>query len=104
MGVHRSATSLFELSPLDWAELASGLNCILTEYHRRGYSSFNICIAGGCCRDSEGQRCVIRIISRQNVKSMYRNDEYFLQKLHGIELIVSPPEELATDLRRSFSA
>lgn len=102
VGVHGSAASIFDLSPLDWAELASGIHCVLSEYHRRNYSSFNICLAGGCCDAPEGQRCVVRIISRQNVKPMYRNDEYFLQKLHGVELIVSPPEELAADLRRSF--
>ena len=103
LGVHESAQTLFDLKGQDWKGLASGLHTVLKEYHRRQYSSFNVCLTGGCCDSLEGQRCVIRVISRQNVKPLYRNDEYFLQKLHGIELIVSPPEELAEDLRSQFN-
>ncbi|HPQ39047.1 MAG TPA: hypothetical protein PLV45_01625 [bacterium] len=103
IGIHQSKPTLFDLNGDDWSHLASGLNKVLAEYDARKYSSFNLCLTGGCCDVLDGQRCVIRTITRQNVKSLYRNDEYFLQKLHGIELIVSPPEHLAADLRPRFN-
>ncbi|MCD4653209.1 hypothetical protein K8T06_04680 [bacterium] len=103
LGIHKSAQTLFELDPDDWSALADGLHRVLSEYDARNYSSFNVCLTGGCCDVLTGQRCVIRIISRQNVQSLYRNDEYFLQKFHGIELIVSPPETLTAVLRKQFN-
>lgn len=102
IGIHDSKPTLFDLDAGDWNDLATGLHRVLAEYDARKYSSFNICLTGGCCDVLDGQRCVIRTITRQNVKSLYRNDEYFLQKLHGIELIVSPPESLAEDLQQRF--
>ena len=42
----------------------------------------------------------VRVITRQNVYPNYRCDDYFLQKLLGEELILTPPEELAENLRR----
>jgi UDPglucose--hexose-1-phosphate uridylyltransferase len=102
MGIHRSASTVFDLAAGDWSYLAEGLHRVLYHYENLSYSSFNFCLAGGCRNGGNAQRCVIRIISRQNVRPNYRNDEYFLQKFHGIELIVQAPETLAADLRKRF--
>ncbi|MBN1297923.1 hypothetical protein JXA80_14190 [bacterium] len=104
MGIHESAETVFDLEDNDWRSLADGLSRVLKMYDDQHYSSFNVCLTGGCCDTTAGQRCVIRVISRQNVRSLYRNDEYFLQKIHGIELIVSPPERVAADLRPRFES
>jgi hypothetical protein len=45
---------------------------------------------------------LLKIITRQNLYANYRNDDYFLQKLLQSELIITPPEELAEQLRKSF--
>ncbi len=103
MGIHESAHTLFDLDAADWRALAEGLHLVLCDFDERSFSSFNFCLSGGSLTASNGQRCVIRVISRQNVKSMYRNDEYFLQKFHGIELIVMAPETMASALRFRFA-
>lgn len=103
MGIHQSASTVFDLATGDWSYLADGLLRVLSHYENLSYSSFNFCLAGGCRSGGDAQRCVIRIISRQNVRPNYRNDEYFLQKFHGIELIVQAPETLAADLRKRFN-
>ena len=50
----------------------------------------------------ESFRALLKIITRQNLYSNYRNDDYFLQKLLQSELIITPPEELAEALNKSF--
>jgi hypothetical protein len=47
-------------------------------------------------------RCLLKIITRQNLYANYRNDDYFLQKLLQSELIITPPEELAQGLQKNF--
>ena len=47
-------------------------------------------------------RCMLKIITRQNLYPNYRNDDYFLQKLLQSELIINSPEEIADALRKSF--
>ncbi|MBN1880122.1 hypothetical protein JW823_08430 [bacterium] len=103
ISVHESARTLYDLDATDWNSLAEGLNKVLSHFDERAYSSFNVCLAGGTRSANNGQRCVLRVISRQNVKSMYRNDEYFLQKFHGIELIVTAPETIAAELKHRFN-
>jgi len=46
------------------------------------------------------QRCVFKIISRQNLYPNYRTDDYFLQKMLQSELIFNLPEDLAEQLRK----
>lgn len=99
MGIHESASSVFDLHSDDWSPLAAGLQHVLGYYGSQGYSSFNFCLAGSTRDSNDSHRCVIRIISRQNVRPNYRNDEYFLQKFHGVELIVQAPETLAAEIR-----
>jgi hypothetical protein len=50
----------------------------------------------------KGFRCLLKIISWQNLYPNYRNDDYFLQKLLHSELIINLPEELASGLRPYF--
>ncbi len=102
LGIHSSATSPFELDGSDWAFLGGDLSKILQFYHEQDYSSFNYSITGGTSGNDPFQRCIIRVISRQNFRENYRTDDYFLQKLLGAELIVVPPETLAAHLRNRF--
>ena len=41
----------------------------------------------------------LRIVCRQNVQPNYRTDDYFIQKLLGEEIMLTPPEQLAAELR-----
>jgi len=102
LGIHSTADSPFQLKDADYTELASGLARILAYYSRCKYSSFNFSLTGGVKSSDDQTRCVMRVISRQNFSSNYRTDDYFLQKLLGLELVVVPPEALAADLRPAF--
>ena len=44
----------------------------------------------------------LRVMCRQNVYPNHRTDDYFVQKLLGEEIAVSPPETLAARLREGF--
>ncbi len=102
MGIHESAATIYDLNESDWNELANGVHKVLSYYSEKDCSSFNFFLCGGTKKDRNGQRCVMRMITRQNLRPGYRNDEYFLQKFHGIELIVRTPELLADDLSERF--
>ena len=80
--------------------LAQGLSCVLRGYDSMGVSTFNFAVYSGPLGEQDDSlRCYIRIISRQNVYENYRTDDYFLQKLLRNELILTPPEILATTMR-----
>jgi UDPglucose--hexose-1-phosphate uridylyltransferase len=102
MGIHESSPGICNLNKSDWCDLAEGLHKVLSFYSDNDCSSFNFFIAGGCSDNRISQRCIIRLVTRQNVRAGYRNDEYFLQKFHGVELIVRTPESLAEDLQARF--
>jgi len=102
IGVHSSEASLFGLKESDWGSLGNDLSRILRYYGDQDYSSFNYSLTGGRPGDEAFQRCIIRVISRQNFRENYRTDDYYLQKLLGAELIVIPPEALAGRLRQRF--
>lgn len=88
------------LSETDLQDLSYGISKVLFLYEHLGHLSFNYALYS--TRENgqhEGQRCVFKIISRQNLYPHYRNDDYFLQKLLQTELIFTLPEELAGRLR-----
>ncbi len=101
--IHDSEADLAALPEEDLEDLACGISKVLLLYERLGLLSFNFALysvrkAGG----EQGQRCVFKIISRQNLYPNYRNDDYFLQKMLQTELIFNLPEELAGQLRGIF--
>jgi hypothetical protein len=42
-------------------------------------------------------------VNRQNFYPNYRNDDYFLQKLLGTDLILNLPEDLAREAKKLFT-
>jgi UDPglucose--hexose-1-phosphate uridylyltransferase len=103
MAIHDTEADFGALSDDDLGDLSRGISRVLLLYEGLGHLSFNYTLysvrRNG--RD-EGQRCVFKIISRQNLYPNYRNDDYFLQKMLQSELIFNLPEDLAGQLRKIF--
>jgi len=103
MAIHEAQADFGDLSLPDLKDLSYGISRVLHFYETLGYLSFNYAVYSVKGDHSpEGFRCLIKIISRQNLYPNYRNDDYFLQKLLQAELIITPPEELAAGLKRFF--
>jgi galactose-1-phosphate uridylyltransferase len=103
MAIHEKESDFGALSDDDLSDLSRGISKVLLLYERLGHLSFNFTLFS--VRQSEqdgGQRCVFKIINRQNLYPNYRNDDYFLQKMLQSELILNLPEELAEQLRKIF--
>ncbi len=104
LGIFTSKRDFLELDDEDLGGLAQGFSKVLAGYDSLGASTFNFTIYSGPLGDrDESFRCVLRILSRQNVYENYRTDDYFLQKLLQNELILLPPEALASTMRDAFS-
>jgi len=100
LGILPERRDFLEMDDEDLKGLADGLSCILKGYDSMGVSTFNFAVYSGPLGEQDDSlRCYIRIISRQNVYENYRTDDYFLQKLLRNELILTPPEMLATTMR-----
>ena len=90
---------------LEWGEgdveaMARGISRVLLAYHELKFSSFNFtCFSGPLGKECPEFRCLLRLINRQNMHPHYRADDFFLQKLHQDEVIIYPPEDLATLIR-----
>jgi len=103
VAVHEKEHDFGVLSDSDLINLASGVSKVLALYDSLGHLSFNYSIYSARNPFSgEGFRCILKIISRQNLYPNYRNDDYFLQKLLHTELIINLPEELAIKSRKFF--
>ena len=103
MAIHETKEDLNELSGEDLYNLSTGIAKVLHYYETLGHLSYNYSlysVRAGMA--GEGNRALLKIITRQNLYPNYRNDDYFLQKLLQSELIITPPEELAEHLRKSF--
>ncbi|WP_456432580.1 hypothetical protein, partial [Thermosulfuriphilus sp.] len=88
----------------DLADLAKGISAILKGYQTLGYGTFNFTFY----LPPRGEEPLwfsphLRIITRQNFSPYYRTDDYFIQRLLSAELILLPPEKLATRLRSYFA-
>jgi UDPglucose--hexose-1-phosphate uridylyltransferase len=98
--IHEGEQDVCSLTETDVADLCRGITKALLLYEHLGLLPFNYALysvrqgAG-----TAGGRCIFKIISRQNLYSNYRNDDYFLQKMLQTELIFNTPEELAERLR-----
>lgn len=103
MAIHEDLGDLDELSDQDLFDLSTGIAKILAHYETLGHLSYNYALYSVRKeRNDAGFRALLKIITRQNLYPNYRNDDYFLQKLLQSELIITPPEELAKQLRSRF--
>jgi galactose-1-phosphate uridylyltransferase len=101
--VHESEKDFGVLSDSDLMNLASGISKVLALYDELGHLSFNYSILSARKpTTAEGFRCILKMISRQNLYPNYRNDDFFLQKLLHTELIINLPEALAMEMRKLF--
>ena len=103
IAIHEGKSDFGLLSETDLLNVATGISRVLSFYESLGHLSFNyslFSVRGASSR--KGFRCLLKIISRQNLYPNYRNDDYFLQKLLHSELIINLPEELASGLRPYF--
>jgi galactose-1-phosphate uridylyltransferase len=83
--------------------LSSGISKVLAHYETLGHLSYNYALYSVRNEKGDGSfRLLLKIITRQNLYPNYRNDDYFLQKLLQSELIITPPEEMAEQLRSQF--
>jgi galactose-1-phosphate uridylyltransferase len=105
MAIHENFGDLDDLSGDDLNNLSAGIAKVLTYYETLGHLSYNFALYSVRNDHSDGSfRSFLKIITRQNLYANYRNDDYFLQKLLQSELIITPPEELAENLQKSFIA
>jgi galactose-1-phosphate uridylyltransferase len=103
MAIHEAEADFGKLTLPDLKDLSYGISRVLAFYETLGHLSFNYAVySAKGDRFTEGFRCLIKIICRQNLYPNYRNDDYFLQKLLQAELIITPPEELAVRLKGYF--
>ncbi len=103
LGIFPEKRDFTELGDRDISDLASGLSAVLRGYGSLGISTFNFSLYSGPLAGADDTfRCILRIISRQNLYENYRTDDYFLQKLLRNEIIIRTPESLASALRGFF--
>lgn len=103
VGILPECHDFLEVDDAAAAALAKGLTAVLAGYADMGLSTFNFALYSGPLDEHDPSfRCFIRVISRQNVYENYRTDDYFLQKMLRNELILTPPEVLAKNLRTRF--
>lgn len=77
--------------------MAEGVNRVLLAYHDLKFSTFNLsCFSGPLEEAAPEFRCFLRLINRQNMHLHYRTDDFYLQKLMRNEVIIYPPEHLAS--------
>ena len=103
MAIHEDAADLHDLADDDLDNLAAGIAAVLRYYETLGHLSYNYALYSVRQGVDDGSfRLLLKIITRQNLYANYRNDDYFLQKLLQSELIITPPEELAEQVRGHF--
>jgi len=100
LGILPEVRHLNQLDSAALFHLAEGISKILAYYHKMGFSTFNFSIySAPVDADESSFPVLIRLICRQNVHANYRTDDYFIQKLLGEEIVLTPPEDLARGLR-----
>lgn len=102
IAVHEKESDFGLLSETDLKDLSEGISKVLMCYENLGHLSFNYSLLSARGPSGEGFRCVLKMITRQNLYPNYRNDDYFLQKILQSELIINLPEELAIKLKENF--
>ncbi len=105
IAVHEQECDFGLLTMEDIHTLSYGISRVLNSYGNLGYLSFNYALYSSRKSErEEGVRCIIKLITRQNLYPNYRNDDYFLQKLLQSELMIMLPEELTLQIRDFFSS
>lgn len=103
IAVHEQECDFAQLTMEDIRNLSYGISRVLNFYGNLGYLSFNYALYSSKKSErEEGLRCVIKLVTRQNLYPNYRNDDYFLQKLLQSELVITLPEELTLKIRDFF--
>jgi galactose-1-phosphate uridylyltransferase len=103
IAIHESSCDLDDMSEDELYNLSSGISKVLAHYETLGHLSYNYALYSVRNEKGDGSfRLLLKIITRQNLYPNYRNDDYFLQKLLQSELIITPPEEMAEQLRSQF--
>jgi galactose-1-phosphate uridylyltransferase len=86
----------------DIRSMAEGVRRVLLTYHALKFSTFNFSCFSGPLKEAVPEfRCFLRLINRQNMHLHYRADDYYFQKLLKNEIIVYPPEHLASLIRKA---
>src|SRR5208283_494314 len=105
IAVHEAESDFISLSEEDLGDLARGISRVLAFYEGLGHLSFNYSILSvKRPLHEKSSRCLLKMVTRQNVYPNYRNDDYFLQKLLHSEVIINLPEDLASQLKVIFNA
>lgn len=76
-------------------ELGRGLSTALNLYAELGFQSFNWALYSGSTLN-------LRLVTRSNLKALYRSDAAYFERLHWQAMIDSSPEELAERARARF--
>ncbi|MGC9194327.1 MAG: hypothetical protein ACP5IL_02600 [Syntrophobacteraceae bacterium] len=98
-----NSSNFLQWEDSDVQTLAEGLSRTLAAYHGLKFSTFNFsCFSGPLGKDLPEFRSFLRLINRQNMHPHYRTDDFYLQKLLKDEIIVYPPEQLASLIRENF--
>ncbi|MFX0206304.1 MAG: hypothetical protein ACFFDT_09970 [Candidatus Hodarchaeota archaeon] len=99
VAIVKEASNFQEIALDTLEELGKGMARILKYYEDKGISTYNFSFySGPLLNRVDSFRCVFRIISRPNIYQNYRNDDYFLQKLLGSEIVILWPEDLAKEV------
>jgi len=104
MGIHDSMSDLGQLMERDLRDLCDGVAKVLAFFESLDHLSFNFTLYSARGAETVGSRCVIKLVTRQNLYPNYRNDDYFLQKMLQTELIFNLPEELARQAQTHFNS
>lgn len=103
LAIHEHESDFARLTKKDISDLSYGISKVLHCYEGLDHLSFNYALYSVKeSAEEEGLRCVIKMITRQNLYTNYRNDDYFLQKLLQSELVITLPEELTLKMRKFF--
>jgi galactose-1-phosphate uridylyltransferase len=102
MAVHDEESDLGRVTVKDLRDLSDGISRVLELYEGLGYLSFNFSLYSARGGETIGFRCLLKIVNRQNLYLNYRNDDYFLQKMLGTDLVLNLPETLAQEARKRF--
>jgi galactose-1-phosphate uridylyltransferase len=94
------ASHFLEWDDRDVEAMAEGVRRALLAYHDLKFSTFNFsCFSGPLGEAAPEFRCFLRLINRQNMHPNHRTDDYYLQKLLKNEIIIYPPEQLASIIK-----
>lgn len=101
--IHETEGDFVMMTDADLQDLGEGISKSLAFYECMGHLSFNYSLfSSRQVAGDKANRCLLKLVNRQNLYANYRNDDYFLQKMLQTELIMNLPEDLAGKLRLSF--